>query len=203
LGDVLIDGTDLLGEGVNLAARLQTMAEPGGILISQHVYDQVHGKLSVGFDYLGQRRPKNFTEDVTVYRIELDGKRRPARKRTVQPPHSADDGRRSTEDTRARVIRHGKALGVVWAALVIIDLFTGSPFWAHWPGIVIAALWALEATPLFIDSWFWRLYARAAVLVGALAVINIFTWADYPWVLWPAGILAVTALIHRVIRPPS
>jgi len=53
LGDVMVDGDDLLGEGVNLAARLQSMAEPGGILISQQVYDQVQKKLSVGFEYLG------------------------------------------------------------------------------------------------------------------------------------------------------
>ena len=46
LGDVLVDGDDLLGEGVNLAARLQSMAEPGGILISQQVYDHVQKKLS-------------------------------------------------------------------------------------------------------------------------------------------------------------
>ena len=209
LGDVLIDGTDLLGEGVNLAARLQTMAEPGGILISQQVYDQVHGKLSIRFDYLGQRRPKNFTEDITVYRVELDGKRRPARKRTTEPPHSdkpphsVGGGGQLTEDQRTRVIRHGKALGIVWAALVVMDVFTGSPFWAHWPGIAIATLWALEATPLFLDGWFWRLYARGAVVVVALAVINIITWADYPWVLWPAGVLIATALIHRFAKQPT
>lgn len=67
LGDVMVDGEDLLGEGVNLAARLQTMAEPGGILLSQQVYDQVRGKLTVGFDYIGERHPKNFSEGVQVY----------------------------------------------------------------------------------------------------------------------------------------
>ncbi|MCH2068389.1 MAG: adenylate/guanylate cyclase domain-containing protein [Shimia sp.] len=67
LGDVMVDGKDLLGEGVNLAARLQSMAEPGGILISQQVYDQVRGKLTVGFDYIGERHPKNFSEGVQVY----------------------------------------------------------------------------------------------------------------------------------------
>jgi adenylate cyclase len=71
LGDVMIDGEDLLGEGVNLAARLQTMAEPGGILISRQVYDQVRGKLSVSIDYLGEKHPRNFTEGVEVYGISI------------------------------------------------------------------------------------------------------------------------------------
>lgn len=67
LGDVMVDGEDLLGEGVNLAARLQSMAEPGGILLSQQVYDQVRGKLTVGFDYVGERHPRVFSEGIQVY----------------------------------------------------------------------------------------------------------------------------------------
>ncbi|NIZ15131.1 adenylate/guanylate cyclase domain-containing protein [Phaeobacter sp. HF9A] len=69
LGDVICDGDDLIGDGVNLAARLQTMAKPGGVLISQQVYDQVRNKLSIGFEYLGEQRPRNLTEDVAVYRV--------------------------------------------------------------------------------------------------------------------------------------
>lgn len=78
LGDVICDGADLIGEGVNLAARLQTMSEPGGVLISQQVYDQVKNKLTIGFEHLGPQRPKNLGEDVTVYRISL-GAPRPSR----------------------------------------------------------------------------------------------------------------------------
>ncbi|MCA8933079.1 MAG: adenylate/guanylate cyclase domain-containing protein, partial [Rhodospirillaceae bacterium] len=73
LGDVIVEGEDLLGEGVNLAARLQSMAEPGGILVSQQVYDQVHNKLGVAFTYLGERRPKNYEEFIPVYSIGRDG----------------------------------------------------------------------------------------------------------------------------------
>ncbi|MBT8155380.1 adenylate/guanylate cyclase domain-containing protein [Epibacterium ulvae] len=69
LGDVICDGEDLLGDGVNLAARLQTMAEPGGILISRQVYDQVHNKLTIGFEYLGEKHAKNLPDEISVYRI--------------------------------------------------------------------------------------------------------------------------------------
>ncbi|KUP93321.1 adenylate/guanylate cyclase domain-containing protein [Tritonibacter horizontis] len=92
LGDVICDGPDLIGEGVNLAARLQTMAEPGGVLISQQVYDHVKNKLTIGFEYLGDRRPRNLAEDVAVYRVSLGAPRpsRPAeRKRPADPSQSA------------------------------------------------------------------------------------------------------------------
>lgn len=59
LGDVMVDGTNIYGDGVNIASRLQELADPGGIVISSSVYDQVHNKLSVGFDCLGQRPMKN------------------------------------------------------------------------------------------------------------------------------------------------
>ncbi len=75
LGDVIVDCDDLLGEGVNLAARLQTMAKPGGILISQQVYDQVRTKLSVGFEFLGDQHLKNIADDVSVYSLTLDKER--------------------------------------------------------------------------------------------------------------------------------
>jgi class 3 adenylate cyclase len=84
LGDVMVDGGDLFGEGVNLAARLQSLADPGGILISEPVYQQVRSKVAIGFSYLGERRPKNFPEDVPVYGLVLDGETE-----TPPPPRAA------------------------------------------------------------------------------------------------------------------
>ncbi len=204
LGDVMVDGEDLLGEGVNLAARLQTMAEPGGVLISQQVYDQVHAKLSVGFEYLGERRPKNFTEDVPVYRIELDGgrrfgfarKRRHGHKRHVRH-NEARDTAPPPADLRARVVRHAKLFGAVWAALIVMDLTTGISLWSFWPGLAMATIVALEAAPLFVQGWFKVQYVRIAVIVAALALINIVTTPGYPWVLWPAGALVIAEVIRR------
>ena len=69
LGDVMIDGDDLYGDGVNLAARLEGLAEPGGVCVSEVVASQAASKALVGFEYLGERRLKNIPEPVRVYRV--------------------------------------------------------------------------------------------------------------------------------------
>ena len=82
--------------------------------------------------------------------------------------------------------------------LFVVDLATGEPFWAHWPGIAMAALVGVEATPLFVRGWFKLQYARGIVIVGALALINLVTWSGYPWVMWPAGALIAIELVRRL-----
>ena len=69
LGDVMVDGSDLYGDGVNIAARLEPLAEPGGIVISGAAYDQVKNKLDESFDDLGTRPLKNIGEPVRIYRV--------------------------------------------------------------------------------------------------------------------------------------
>jgi pimeloyl-ACP methyl ester carboxylesterase len=70
LGDVLIDGDDILGEGVNIAARLESICEPGGVSISRAVYDQISGKLAFGFRTLGLKKLKNIAKAVEVFVID-------------------------------------------------------------------------------------------------------------------------------------
>lgn len=77
LGDVMVEGDDIYGDGVNVAARLQQIADPGGILLSQSVYDQVRHKLAVGFTPLGPQQVKNVREPVETYRVRLDGRNEP------------------------------------------------------------------------------------------------------------------------------
>ena len=72
LGDVMVEGDDLFGDGVNVAARLQALAEPGGIYVSGGIYDQIKGKLPVGADFLGEQTVKNIAEPVRVYRLRSD-----------------------------------------------------------------------------------------------------------------------------------
>ncbi|MQX08887.1 adenylate/guanylate cyclase domain-containing protein, partial [Sinorhizobium fredii] len=69
LGDVVIDGGDVYGDGVNIAARIQSLAEPGAIYVSAGIRDQVKRKLALGFDDLGPKSLKNIAEPVHVYRV--------------------------------------------------------------------------------------------------------------------------------------
>jgi len=69
LGDVIVEGDDLHGEGVNIAARLQALAEPGGINVSGTVFNHVRNKLAIQFDDLGQQTVKNISEPIRIYRI--------------------------------------------------------------------------------------------------------------------------------------
>jgi TolB-like protein/class 3 adenylate cyclase len=72
LGDVVAEGNDLLGDGVNVAARLQEVASPGGICISNSVHEQVEGKLQFPLTHLGDRSLKNILRPVSVYRVAWD-----------------------------------------------------------------------------------------------------------------------------------
>jgi class 3 adenylate cyclase len=73
LGDVIVQEGDLLGDGVNVAARIQTVAEPGGICISGSVYDQIQNKLSLHFRQLGERSFKNIAQPVRTFSITEEG----------------------------------------------------------------------------------------------------------------------------------
>src|SRR6185436_1730769 len=69
LGDVMVEGDDLYGDSVNIAARLESVAEPGGILISGTVYDYVRNKVAVGFEELKPQSLKHIAEPVRTYRV--------------------------------------------------------------------------------------------------------------------------------------
>jgi len=72
LGDVIEDGEQILGDGVNIAARLESLSEAGGICISGTAYDQVENKLSLGYEYLGEQSVKNIAKPVRVYRVLME-----------------------------------------------------------------------------------------------------------------------------------
>src|SRR5712671_12067 len=85
LGDIIIDENDIFGDGVNIAARLETLAEPGGICVSRVVRDQVRDKLAVSFADMGEQQVKNIARPVRAYRMLLaDGASAPS-----SPPETA------------------------------------------------------------------------------------------------------------------
>lgn len=72
VGDVVAEGERLYGDGVNIAARLEALAEPSGICISGTVYDQVENKLPLGYEYLGEQAVKNIAKPVRVWRVRWE-----------------------------------------------------------------------------------------------------------------------------------
>ncbi|WP_299546569.1 adenylate/guanylate cyclase domain-containing protein [uncultured Tateyamaria sp.] len=138
LGDVIIEGPDLLGDGVNLAARLQEMADVGGILISQHVYDHAHGKLgTVELRPLGPATPKHLAEEVGVYAVVAEGVTAPRHLDNLGPkvaraeevPPALEETERDADTPARKKFKkdRNRILGAV-GALVIIDVAASLPF---------------------------------------------------------------------------
>jgi class 3 adenylate cyclase len=87
LGDVIVEGDDIYGDGVNVAARLEKLADPGGVLISGAAFDQVESKLDNEFDFLGEQRVKNIEKPIRVYRVRLGERGAAARARAATQRH--------------------------------------------------------------------------------------------------------------------
>ena len=86
LGDVVVEGEDLLGDGVNVAARLEQLCEPGGVMISGTVFDHLQGKIDQPIEFLGERQVKNIARPVRVYRVRPEAEAGP-----VRPPLALPD----------------------------------------------------------------------------------------------------------------
>jgi len=69
LGDIIVEGERIYGDGVNIAARLEDLADPGGICISRTIYDQIEDKLPYGYEYLGKKLVKNINRPLYVYKV--------------------------------------------------------------------------------------------------------------------------------------
>jgi TolB-like protein/class 3 adenylate cyclase/Tfp pilus assembly protein PilF len=112
LGDVIADGDDIFGDGVNVAARLEALAEPGGICISGVVHDQIRDKLPYRFADRGEQNVKNITRPVRVYALRLDG--RSASREPIATP------------------RH-RVAGIAIGLAVIVALVIATAAWWLWP----------------------------------------------------------------------
>jgi adenylate cyclase len=115
LGDVIHDETRIYGDGINIAARLEALAQPGGVLVSSTVYDQVRGKLPFSFEDVGERQVKNIEQPVRMYQVHIPG-----------AFSKATPLRRPALTDRKRWIVWGLA-----AFLVLIG--AGGAWWMGWP----------------------------------------------------------------------
>ncbi|MBI3249469.1 MAG: tetratricopeptide repeat protein [Deltaproteobacteria bacterium] len=85
VGDVIVEGPQIYGDGVNIAARLETLAEGGGICLSGTVYDQVENKLTLAYEYLGEQTVKNIAKPVRVYRVTAEEESQKAKVKNQKP----------------------------------------------------------------------------------------------------------------------
>ena len=84
LGDVMEDGSDLYGDGVNVAARLELIADPGGIMVSETVFNLTNRHLAFGYDFAGEQKVKGQDEPIPSYRVRMPGRTRAIAKRTAR-----------------------------------------------------------------------------------------------------------------------
>ncbi|MCO5066042.1 MAG: adenylate/guanylate cyclase domain-containing protein [Rhizobiaceae bacterium] len=133
LGDVIEDGNDIYGEGVNAAARLESLAQPGGIMVSDTVYALTHKQLPLAFDFAGSRQVKGREAPVAGYRVRLTDAR--VASHTVNA--SAHSGRAGLIRCRSSLLLPAAAVGL----LLCINLFAGiRELWVIYPAVPILAL---------------------------------------------------------------
>jgi adenylate cyclase len=195
LGDVIVDGDDIYGDGVNIAARLQAQATAGGVVISSTVYDQVRNKIAVGFEFLGPLAVKNVAEAVPSYAVRIGEDRREPPQKTAEAAPTAPGATQPAWQPFARRRRPPAVLAVIAIALVAINLLSWrGEFWAAWPLLALAFLaaahWARSQT--LFDT---RL-AYLAVVGGGLIAINLLSWNGHFWAVWPLLGVAVAAGLH-------
>jgi class 3 adenylate cyclase len=209
LGDLVVEGDRIYGDGVNIAARLEALADPGGICISRTAYDQIEDKLPLGYEYLGEKTVKNAVKPLPVYRVLFETgmeTRRFKKWKLKKRTKSAKRDKPSKDKIKERGARfnirdsrlfhkHLRVYAGVIGFLFIINLLTwGGVIWFHWPalgwGLLIFLQWFNVANKT-IDKdkskrqWHRHLGTYLGV-IGFLFIVNLLTWGGTIWFHWPA-----------------
>jgi adenylate cyclase len=154
LGDVVVDGDDLLGDGVNVAARLEQLCEPGGVLVSGTAHDHLQGKLGLPLDDAGEQQLKNIARPVRIWRLRLDG----VKPQRLRPPRR----------------KLGSWMPAVAAALAALVL-TGGAWWWFRPAEPASGPPALAVLPFTNMSGDSTLdYLGAGVAEDIITVLSTF-----------------------------
>jgi adenylate cyclase len=123
LGDVVEEGDNILGDGVNIAARVQSLAEAGGICIAGIVYDQIKNKLALGYEYIGEQMVKNIKEPVKVYRVLME----PGTKVSEATLFTVTEEKKPTSKRLSRAVLAGIALVAIAGAVVLYQFALRPP----------------------------------------------------------------------------
>ena len=166
LGDVIVKDNRLYGDGVNIAARLETIADAGGICISRTAYDQIEDKLPLGYEYIGEKTVKNLQKPLRAYKVNLWPETRAKKKvksgiakagRKIKQVSGKfkksnfdDEKKKKIQKSRQRFAAHLKIYLGVMGFLLIINILTYSDvIWVHWPvlswGIILYLHWVKTA----------------------------------------------------------
>lgn len=156
IGDVMSEGDDIYGDGVNIASRLETLAEPGGICIHQNVREQLRGKLDFDFDDMGEVDAKNIERPIRAFRVALNEKAAAIASRPI--------GKTST---RKRPTRFWQAVAGIGLALVLVA------------GVVLWQSSAPDFEPVAPETMAQPLPAKPSIAVLALDDLSAGADADY------------------------
>ena len=208
LGDVIAEGDDFYGDGVNIAARLQASAQPGGIVISNTVYDQVRNKMTVGFEFLGQLSVKNIEEAVPSYAVRIgdsaaadSAPAAPATGWGRQPVPTPPPARGSVASNLARspvISRKMAIIGLVAAIPLVVNLLSWEgEFWARWPLFAFAMLAGLiwARTNRLVDP----ILATLGVAGLGVIAVNLLSWEGEFWARWPLLGISIAAGVRWIM----
>jgi TolB-like protein/class 3 adenylate cyclase len=115
IGDIIVEGDDIYGDGVNIAARLEALAEPGGICVARNVYNQIKGKLDLDLDHLGEKEVKNISEPVSVYQVAMN-----------------DKAARQVTAVEASAPRKPRRPALLAAGIALLAVLGGLAWWQPW-----------------------------------------------------------------------
>lgn len=153
LGDIIEEGDRIYGDGVNIAARLETLADPGGICISRTAYDQIEDKLPLGYEYLGNKIVKNIPKPIQAYRVLVEPEEFTKKSWAKEVAEDPEEDKRLDETV---FNNHMYIYFGVIIFLFLINLFTyDGDIWFHFPALV----WGLI---VFIH---WRLLKSGVSLI--------------------------------------
>ncbi len=224
LGDLVVEGDHIYGDGVNIAARLEAMADPGGICISRTAYDQIEDKLPLGYEYLGEKLAKNIVKPIRAYRVVFEAETESIKTKPIQaekePIDSIKTEKRQADKFSETKPVHSKGkhmplrkhiwtyAGIIGFLFIINMLTSAQTLWFYWPalgwGLLLYLQWVNQSSKAKVgDKPNSKMGLRKhlgtyAGVIIFLFLVNMLTSADALWFYWPALGWGVFLFMHWV-----